>query len=125
MTYHDGQLIDQITHVVPGRGQLWPALERGDFDAALVPLHRFDAYRAEHAETKLRASGYLFPLGFNIGFVGLASDISLLSDVDGALGALLATDELPQMASKAGMTYLPPSAPDVRKHILLGDLARP
>lgn len=122
MTYRDGKLIDNITHMVPGRGQLWPSFEHGDFDAALVPLHRFDAYRDEHAGTTLKASGYLYPLGFNIGFVGLASDAALLADVDSALGALLANGEIAALAPKAGMTYLPPRGPDVHKHILLSDL---
>ncbi len=125
MTYDEGRLIDQITHVVPGRRQLWPAFERGDFDAALVPLHRFDAYRAEHPDTKLRASGYLYPIGFNIGFVGLARDAGLLAEVDAALVAMLDNGEIGEIAPKSGMTYLPPRAPDVQKHILLGDLARP
>jgi len=38
--YRDGRLIENTTHLLPGRGELWPALERGDFDATLVPLHR-------------------------------------------------------------------------------------
>jgi ABC-type amino acid transport substrate-binding protein len=122
MSFGDGRLIDRITHLVPGRGQLWTSLERGDFDAALVPLHRFDAYRAEHADTKLRPSGYLYPIGFNIGFVGLARDDRLMADVDAALALLLSSGEIAGLAPKAGMTYLPPRAPDVQKHLLLSDL---
>jgi ABC-type amino acid transport substrate-binding protein len=122
MSFGGGTLIDRITHLVPGRGQLWPSLERGDFDAALVPLHRFDAYRAEHAETKLRSSGYLYPIGFNIGFVGLARDERLMADVDVAVASLLSSGEIAGLAPKAGMTYLPPRAPDVQKHLLLSDL---
>ena len=90
-----------------------------------MPLHRFDAYRAEHPDTKLRASGYLYPIGFNIGFVGLARDASFLADVDATLAAMLASGEIAEIAPGTGMTYLPPRAPDIQKHILLGDLARP
>jgi ABC-type amino acid transport substrate-binding protein len=122
MSFGDGRLIDRITHLVPGRGQLWPALERGEFDAALVPLHRFDAYRAEHPDTKLKASGYFYPIGFNIGFVGLARDAGLMAEVDAALTALLSSSEIAEFAPKAGMTYLPPRAPEVQKHLLLSDL---
>lgn len=122
MTYGDGALIDRITHLVPGREQLWPSFEHGDFDATLVPLHRFDAYRAQHADTKLQASGYTFPLGFNFGFVGLATDAKLMSEIDSALAGMLASGEIAALASGAGMTYFPPRAPDVRKHILLSDL---
>jgi ABC-type amino acid transport substrate-binding protein len=122
MTHAGGKLIDDITHLVPGRGQLWPSFERGDFDAALLPLHRFDAYRAAHPGTKLKASGYLFPVGFNIGFVGLSSDDALIAEVDAAIAPMLASGEIAALAPEAGMTYLPPRAPDVQKHLLLGDL---
>ncbi|HYA71894.1 MAG TPA: transporter substrate-binding domain-containing protein [Roseiarcus sp.] len=125
MTYGDGRLIDGITHLVPGRAQLWPGLERGDFDAALVPLHRFDAYRAEHPDTKVRPSEFLYPVGFNIGFVGLARDASLLAEVDAALAQMLASGEIAKLAAPAGMTYLSPRAPDVLKPILLTDLKSP
>jgi len=123
MSFGEGRLIDRITHLVPGRGQLWTSLERGEFDAALVPLHRFDAYRAEHADTKLRASGYLYPVGFNIGFVGLARDERLMADVDAAVASMLSSGEIAGLAPKADMTYLVPRAPDVQKHLLLSDLA--
>ena len=42
-------------------------------EATLIPVHRFDAYRIGHPDTKLRLSGYYLPIGFNMGFVGLAS----------------------------------------------------
>ena len=51
MTFDHGRLIDDITHLVPGRDDLLGALDRGDFDATLLDLRRFDAYRA----AKLRA----------------------------------------------------------------------
>ena len=67
-----GRLISRITHLVPGRGELLPKLEKGEYDATLIPLHRFDAYRIEHPDTGIKPSGYYFPIGFNMGFVGLA-----------------------------------------------------
>ena len=42
MSYSGGVLIDRITHVSPGPG-LFNQIEQGDFDAALVELHRLDA----------------------------------------------------------------------------------
>src|SRR5216683_2159049 len=38
MTFDHGQLIDDITHLVPGRDDLLGALDRGDFDATLLDL---------------------------------------------------------------------------------------
>jgi hypothetical protein len=100
-------------------------MERGEFEATLVPLHRFDAYRAAHPDTKLRGSGYLYPVGFNFGFVGLARDAALLAKIDVALEAKLASGEIAALAPAAGMTYLPPRPPDVRKAVALGDLRAP
>jgi hypothetical protein len=48
MLFGDGRFVNQITHVVSGRGELLPRLEKGEYDATLVELRRFDAYRATH-----------------------------------------------------------------------------
>ena len=53
MTFDKGRLIDDITHLVPGRSDLLGALDRGDFDVTLLDLARFDAYRAAHPDSKL------------------------------------------------------------------------
>ncbi|HKN27113.1 MAG TPA: transporter substrate-binding domain-containing protein [Roseiarcus sp.] len=125
MTFGEGRLIDHIAHFVPGRDDFWSSFERGDFDAALIPVHQFDAYRANYPDTKLRATGYVYPVGFNIGFVRLAGDSRLMSEVDAALASLLARGEIAGLAASAGMTYLPPRQPAVRKHFLLSDLKGP
>jgi ABC-type amino acid transport substrate-binding protein len=50
MLFGDGRLVNQITHFIPGHGELLPRLEQGEYDATLVELRRFDAYRATHRE---------------------------------------------------------------------------
>ncbi|HLG80639.1 MAG TPA: transporter substrate-binding domain-containing protein [Bradyrhizobium sp.] len=117
MNFHGGQLIDQITHVVPGRQDLIGALERGEFDATLLDLRRFDAYRAAHPDTKLTASGYYYPIGANRGYVALASDAALLAAVNRALSDLQARGTIAALAHDAGLTYLAPREP-----IVLGDV---
>jgi ABC-type amino acid transport substrate-binding protein len=117
MNFHGGQLIDQITHVVPGRQDLLGALERGEFDATLLDLRRFDAYRAAHPDTKLVASDYYYPVGANRGYVALSSDTALLAAVNKALGDLQAKGTVAELARNAGLTYLPPREP-----IILGDV---
>lgn len=119
MNFHGGQLIDQITHMVPGRQDLLGALERDEFDATLLDLRRFDAYRAAHPDTKLTASGYYYPIGANRAYVGLASDPALLAAVDKALSDLEAKGTIAELARSAGLTYLPPREP-----IVLGDVLR-
>jgi ABC-type amino acid transport substrate-binding protein len=117
MNFHGGQLIDQITHIVPGRQDLLGELERDQFDATLLDLRRFDAYRAAHPDTKLAASGYYYPVGANRGYVALASDTALLAAVNKALSDLQARGAIAALAREAGLTYLPPREP-----IVLGDV---
>ena len=108
MTFENGRLIDHITHLVPGRHDLLGALNGGEFDATLLDLSRFDAYRAAHPDTKLAASGYYYPIGVNRGYVGLASDPALIAAVNKALSDLQAAGTIADLAKAAGLTYLPP-----------------
>jgi len=117
MTFDNGRLIDDITHLVPGRDDLLGALERGDFDATLLDLRRLDAYRASHPDTRLAASGYYYPIGANRGYVGLASDPDLLVAVNKALTDLQNAGTIAELGRAAGLTYLPPREP-----IILGDV---
>jgi ABC-type amino acid transport substrate-binding protein len=119
MTFGDGKLIDNITHLVPGRSDLLGAFERGDFDATLLDLRRFDAYRAEHPDTALTASGYFYPIGANRGYVGLASDPGLLATVNAALAELQAAGTVADLAKAAGLTFLPPREPAILGEISL------
>ena len=119
MTFDKGRLIDDITHLVPGRDDLLGAVDRGDFDATLLDLRRFDAYRAVHPDTRLAASGYYYPVGANRGYVGLASDPDLLVAVNKALTGLQADGTVADLGRAAGLTYLPPREPAI-----LGDVWR-
>jgi ABC-type amino acid transport substrate-binding protein len=113
MTFEKGRLIDDITHLVPGRHDLLGALNRGDFDATLLDLSRFDAYRAARPDAKLAASGYYYPIGVNRGYVGLASDPELVAAVNRALSDLQAAGTIADLAKVAGLTYLPPVEPAI------------
>ncbi|MDD1530164.1 ABC transporter substrate-binding protein [Bradyrhizobium sp. WBOS7] len=117
MTFDKGRLIDSITHLVPGRDDLLGALQRGDHDATLIDLARFDAHRAAHPDTALAASGYYYPIGANRGYVGLASDGALIEAVNKALSALAAEGRIAEFGRQAGLTYLPPREPAI-----LGDV---
>jgi ABC-type amino acid transport substrate-binding protein len=113
MTFANGRLIDDITHLVPGRDDLLGALDRGDLDATLLDLRRYDAYRAAHPDTRLAGSGYYYPIGANRGYVGLASDPQLLVAVNQALADLKAAGSLAEFGRAAGLTYLPPREPAI------------
>jgi ABC-type amino acid transport substrate-binding protein len=117
MTNDNGRLIDDITHLVPGRDDLLGTLERGGLDATLLDLRRFDAYRAAHPDTRLAGSGYFYPVGANRGYVGLAGDETLLAAVNKALSELQASGTLASLGQAAGLTFLPPREPAI-----LGDV---
>jgi ABC-type amino acid transport substrate-binding protein len=117
MTFDNGRLIDNITHLVPGRDDLLGALDRGDLDATLLDLRRLDAYRAGHPDGKITGSGYYYPIGVNRGYVGLDSDPALLAAVNKALSDLQGSGTIAGLARTAGLTYLPPREPAI-----LGDV---
>jgi ABC-type amino acid transport substrate-binding protein len=117
MTFDKGKLIEDITHLVPGRSNLLGDMERGEFDATLLDLRRFDAYRADHPDTKITASGYYYPIGANRGYVTLDSDKALLDAVNKALADLQAAGTIAQFGQAAGLTYLAPREP-----FILGDV---
>jgi ABC-type amino acid transport substrate-binding protein len=113
MTFEKGKLADDITHLVPGRSDLLGELERGELDATLLDLRRFDAYRAGHPDTKIAASGYNYPIGANRGYVALDSDRELRDTVNKALSDLQAAGTIAQLGQTAGLTYLAPREPFV------------
>ncbi|MBH5397696.1 transporter substrate-binding domain-containing protein [Bradyrhizobium sp. CNPSo 4010] len=117
MSFDRGRLIDNITHLVPRRDDLLGALERGDHDATLIDLARFDAYRAAHPDTAITASGYYYPIGANRGYVGLASDGALIEAVNKALAELTTSGKIAEFGKQADLTYLPPREPAI-----LGDV---
>lgn len=117
MTFDNGRLIDNITHLVPGRDDLLGALDRGDYDATLIDLARFDAHRAAHPDTTITASGYYYPIGANRGYVGLAGDRALIEAVNNALGELTAEGKIAEFGKQAGLTYLPPREPAILGHV--------
>jgi ABC-type amino acid transport substrate-binding protein len=121
--YQDGRLLPRVTHIVPGRGLL-ERLEAGQYDAVLVDIHRFDGYRSDHPETTLRLSGFLHPIGFNLGFVGLARDAELMRGVNGAIDELLQGGAVEVLAKRAGLTYLAPREPAVRPSPAIADLVK-
>jgi ABC-type amino acid transport substrate-binding protein len=116
MTFDKGRLIEDITHLVPGRDDLLAAIEQGRFDATLLDIRRFDAYRGSHPDTGLAASGYLYPIGVNRGYVGLRRNRDFMAEVDRALDELQASGKLAAFGRAAGLTYLPPREP-----VVLGD----
>ncbi|MDN3276187.1 transporter substrate-binding domain-containing protein [Frankia sp. RB7] len=117
MTFDKGRLIDNITHLVPARDDLLGSLDRGDYDATLIDLARYDAHRTAHPDTAISASGYYYPIGANRGYVGLGSDPALIEAANKALTDLAAEGKIVEFGKQAGLTYLTPREPAI-----LGDV---
>jgi ABC-type amino acid transport substrate-binding protein len=118
MNFDGGRLIGDITHLVAGRDDLLGALDSGGFEATLLDLRRFDAYRLTHPNNnRLAPSGYFYPIGANRGYVGLAGDRETLVAVNNALSDLRAAGTIAVLGKAAGLTYLAPREP-----MILGDV---
>ena len=124
MRYGDGRLRENVVHV-PDARNLFGKLQDGELDAAVVDLRAFDAWQLGHGTSHLALSSYRHSLGFNMGFVGLASNKALIDRVDTVLADLQAQDAIAPLAAKAGLTFIPaanpPVRPDVRPTALNGD----
>lgn len=121
-SYEQGRLTDHVVHS-PDSRSLFEQLQAGSLDAALVDLHEFDAWRQQHPETGLAASGYTHSIGFNIGFVGLAANRALIARVDAILSDLTSHGTLSTMAEANGVTYLPTRSPEIAPRIPLAAFA--
>ncbi len=124
MRYDGGRLIEHVVHL-PDTRDLFERLQSGGLDAAFVDLRAFDAWRIQHGSSGLAASGYMHSVGFNMGFVGLASNIELVKAVDAVLADLEAHDAIAPLAASEGLTLMPPRTPavlpDVSPTALAGD----
>jgi ABC-type amino acid transport substrate-binding protein len=116
MSYGNGRLIEHVLHM-PDARDLFRALQAGKIDAAFVDARAFDAWRDAHGSAGLAASGYVHSVAFNMGFIGLASNIPLITQVDAVLADLQAHYAVAPMAAKAGLTFIPPETPAVRPDV--------
>ena len=121
MTYREGELAQRLVHFDQSR-VLFAQLESGGIDAALVDQRELDAWRLAHPSTRVAGTGYTHSIGFNIGFVGLATGGALIEQVDTILVDLLTDGSLTRLAQASSMTYLPPRQPDVFPGVALSAL---
>ena len=122
MGFKDGRLVKDITHLVPGREAPLPRLEAGEFEATLINLRRFDAYRAQHPATRLKATGDYHRVGANMGFVSLATKAELIDSVNKAIAEMAGNGELKLLAEASGLTYVAPREPFVAENTTIADL---
>ncbi|CAM5791228.1 substrate-binding periplasmic protein [Rhizobacter fulvus] len=103
------------------RDDLLGAVAAGRADFALVDIAVWDRYRAAHPQTALSRTAFEHPLKINIGVLARSTDEPLLRDVETAVVAARAAEEIAAMASAAGATWIAPVAPVVRPTLSLRD----
>jgi ABC-type amino acid transport substrate-binding protein len=121
MRYDGGQLADRIVHVTDWH-ELFAKLRGGEIDAAFVDMRAFDAWRMRNGTDGLALSGYAHSLGFNMGFVGLATGAALIRQVDAVLADLKAQNAIALLAQQNGVSFVPPRAPDVQPDLRIAAL---
>lgn len=121
--YRNGRLRPQLVTLAQNE-DLLAALEAGRFDAALVTLDRYDAWRLAHPQTALRRATYVHPLRINIGFVARAESAPLVAAADRVIDAARASGDLQRWSEASGATWIPPVEPAVGAAIGLPDLIR-
>ena len=119
--YRNG-ILQQGLVTLSQREDLLSALEAGRFDATLTPLTRYDAYRLAHRDTRISRANFVHPLRINIGFVGLEAEPAVVAAGSRVIGRALAGGELARWAAEAGVTWIPPEAPDVQPAFGIGSL---
>ena len=108
--WHGGALAEDLT-ATDRRASVLDEVEAGRLDATLVELGGFDAYRVAHPGSTLRDSGWRHAIGFNIGFLALATRQDLLNRVDATLEAMQESGDLQTQASGAGLHWAAPESP--------------
>jgi len=116
LAWHGGALAADLV-ALDSRASALDAVAAGRLDATLVELGRFDAYRAAHPGGALRDPGWRHAIGFNIGFLALATRQDLLDRVNAALQAMQDAGELRALAAAAGLRWMAPEIPFVAPRI--------
>ncbi len=105
MNFGKGKLIDNITHLVPGRSDLLGSLERGEFDATLLDTRAGSTLIRPSIATPACGNRRSLPLGANRRVTSaLSADPPLLASVNKAFSDLQAKGTIAELARAAGLT---------------------
>lgn len=85
----------------------------GRAGAALVALARFDGWKLAHRDSPLQVTAWRRPLDVNLGFVTLEAAAPLRAVIDRVIGTALADGTLARWAAEEGVSWSPPTQPNV------------
>jgi ABC-type amino acid transport substrate-binding protein len=121
--YRSGLLKAHIVSVSRDK-EVLDLLEAGSLDATLVPVDRFDAWRANNPKHQLRRESYVHPMRINIGFVALADATDVLAATNKVITTARVSGELQRWTADAGATWIEPGTPNVGEPMGMADLLR-
>jgi cytochrome c553 len=120
MLYRNGILQRSIA-TLSQRENVLEALAAGRFDATLVALGTYDAYRLAHPEARIYRAKFVHPLRINLGFVGLAEEPAIAA-ASRVIERSAASGELARWAAGAGASWIAPQPPDINPPFTLSSL---
>jgi len=118
---HRGKLRAQTVELPQDQDAL-ALLESGRFDATLVNLDRYDAWRLKHPSSPLLRATYVHPLRINIGLVFRDSDGELLAAANQVIDRAITAGDLQRWATEEGSSWLQPQEPQISGPIGLAQL---
>lgn len=95
------------------REDAWRALESGRVDALLMPSAAFDAYKLEKPQSTFIRASYQRPIGVNFGWVALRPQSELLAAANRVIERTLADGSMQRWATEEGLSWHPPTQPDI------------
>ena len=114
--YKHGFLADNVSTIEPN-SDILPRVAGGEFEAALIELHKAERYNKRHPDAKVRVGGYRHPIGLNFGYAVLASSPTLIEEVNQALKALHEEGKIREIAAGEGLSYVAPKMPRLLRRI--------
>jgi ABC-type amino acid transport substrate-binding protein len=101
------------TLTVSQREEVLDTVADGRAGAALVALARFDGWKLSHRDSPLRVTAWRRPLDLNLGFVTLQGAAPLRALIDRVIQGALADGTLARWAAEEGVSWSPPTQPNV------------
>ncbi len=125
MTWRNGQLRPRLVSLTQREDVLAELAQPtgSRFEAVFMPLALFDGWQLQHPASTLVAAAYRRPLGINLGFVTLDGNAAVRAALDGVIAQALADGNLARWAAAEGVSWTPPSLPEVSRGPSLADLA--
>lgn len=119
--FDNGRLTKRVRHLSRD-DDAFEMINSGVVETMLVSQSRLDNFARENPGNRMRSTGYLHPLRLNLGFVALATQKPLLTEVSAEIASAISDGRLAKWATNSGVTWLAPKQPYVSQGPMLAQL---